>query len=170
MIPDLSRSQQALRALVLLGPLVGMLATGPAGSWPAWWVLVPQLGLAVAAAVAPDSSFPAAAILLAMTWWTVTLRDGLHPMVLVAAPALLLTHLAAMLASYGPGAMPLDGPTLRLWARRGALVLVTVPAVWGAARLLRGEPEQPGIWMIGVAAACAATVVAGVALTAGRED
>ena len=73
-------------------------------------------------------------------------------------------HLAALLASYGPAAMPLDPATLLLWARRGALVLLVVPGAFAATRLLDGEPEQPGIWVLGVAVACAATVVATVAL------
>jgi hypothetical protein len=83
--------------------------------------------------------------------------------------ALVVAHVAALLASYGPPAMPLDPATLRLWVRRGALALVTVPAAWGAAHLLQGEPEQPGIWVLGVVAALAATVAADVALGAGRS-
>ncbi len=39
-------------------------------------------------------------------------------------------------------------------------MLLTVPLVWGLARLLRGDAEQPGIWVVGVAAALAATVAA----------
>ena len=46
----------------------------------------------------------------------------------------------------------------------GALVSLTVPAAWAAARLLRGQPEQPGIWVLGVLAALAATVAATVAV------
>jgi len=61
--------------------------------------------------------------------------------------------------------MPVDAAVVRLWLRRGALVLLTVPAVWGLARLLDDEPEQPGVWLLGVAAAFVATVVATAALT-----
>lgn len=158
------RSQVLLRTVVALGPVVALLATGPAGHWPPWWLVVPVVAGAGLAAAAPDSPLPAGVGLVVLVWWTVSLGDGVPASVLVAAAALLAAHLAALLASYGPAAMPLDPATLRLWARRGALVLLVVPGAFAATRLLDGEPEQPGIWVLGVAAACAATVVATVAL------
>ena len=164
MTPVAAASQLVLRALVLLASAVALLATGPAGHWPPWWVAVPVLGLAVGFAWLPDSPFGAAVFLAVVGWWTVSLPDALEAEVVVAAAALLVAHVAALLASYGPAPMPVDAATLRLWVRRGALVLVTVPAVWGAARLLRGEPGQPGIWLLGVVAALAATVAATLAL------
>lgn len=158
------RSQVLLRTVVALGPVVALLATGPAGHWPPWWLVVPVVAGAGLAAAAPDSPLPAGVGLVVLVWWTVSLGDGVPASVLVAAAALLAAHLAALLASYGPAAMPLDPATLLLWARRGALVLLVVPGAFAATRLLDGEPEQPGIWVLGVAAACAATVVATVAL------
>lgn len=165
-LAGLSRSQLVLRALIVLGPLVGVLAAGPAGHWPPWWVLVVTVGFAGGSAAFPESPFGAGAMLAVLAWWTAGLDDGLHPAVLVAAAALLLTHLAAVLASYGPGEMPVEPALVRLWARRGALALLGVPAVWGLALVLRGEPEQPGIWVVGVASGLVATVAAAVALTA----
>ena len=167
---SLSRSQLVLRALVLLGPVVALACSGFAGSRPSWLVVGLVLVLAACSAGMPDSPFVAATLLTVLLWWMVGLRDGLHPAVLVAGGALVLTHVAAVLASYGPGEMPVDAPVVRLWVRRGALLLLTVPAVWGAAILLRGEPEQPGIWVLGAAAAFAATVVAAVLLTPGRAE
>ncbi|MCB0896648.1 MAG: hypothetical protein KDB43_14980 [Nocardioidaceae bacterium] len=158
------RSQVLLRTVVALGPVVALLATGPAGHWPPWWLVVPVVAGAGLAAAAPDSPLPAGVGLVVLVWWTVSLGDGVPASVLVAAAALLAAHLAALLASYGPAAMPLDPATLLLWARRGALVLLVVPGAFAATRLLDGEPEQPGIWVLGVAVACAATVVATVAL------
>ena len=158
------RSQLVLRALVLLGPVVALLATGPAGHWPPWWLVVPLTVLAAMAAAAPDSPMLAGAGLLVLVWWSVSLGDGVPASVLAAAAALVVAHLAALLASYGPREMPLDRATLLLWVRRGALVLLTVPGAWVAARALHGEPEQPGIWVLGVAAACVATVVGTAAL------
>jgi len=55
------RSQLALRALVLLGPVVALLATGPAGHGPPWWLVGIVTVLAAAAAVAPDSPVGAGA-------------------------------------------------------------------------------------------------------------
>jgi len=158
------RSQLALRALVLLGPVVALLATGPAGHGPPWWLVGIVTVLAAAAAVAPDSPVGAGAGLVVLGWWTLSLRDGMPVSVAVAAVALTVGHLAALLASYGPRAMPLDRPTLLLWARRGALVLLSVPGSWLLARAVRGEPEQPGLWVLALAAACVAILGATVAM------
>jgi hypothetical protein len=165
-LAELSRSQLVLRALIALGPVVAVLAAGPAGQWPPWWMLVATLVLAGGFAAFPESAFGAGAMLIVLAWWAAGLDDGLHPAVLVAAAALLVTHVAAVLTSYGPGEMPVDAPLVWLWVRRGALALLGVPLVWGLALLLDGEPEQPGIWVVGVAAGLAATVAAAVALTA----
>lgn len=166
----LRRSQVLLRALVLAGPIVAVLCSGPAGQWPPWWVVAFVGLLAAISAVAPDSPYAAGALVVAVTWWVVGTHDGLHPMVLVAAGALVAAHVAALLASYGPREMPLDGPTARLWARRAVLVLLTVPPVWGAALLLRGVPEPPAIWPVAVAVALAATVLAALVLAPGRAE
>jgi hypothetical protein len=168
MTPWLSRSQLLLRVPVLLGPMVALLATGPAGNWPPWWVVAGVLALAAAFAARPDSQSGAAAFLAVLVWWVISLGDDLQPEILLAAAALVVAHVAAVLASYGPSAMPLDPAAVRLWARRGLLVLLTVPAAWVAARLLEGEPEQPGIWVLGVVAVLTATVAATVTLTTAR--
>ena len=165
-VAELSRSQLALRALIALGPVVAVLAAGPAGHWPPWWVLVATVVLAGGFAAFPESPFGAAAMLGVLVWWTASLDDGLHPAVLVAAAALVVSHVAAVLTSYGPGAMPVDRELLWLWVRRGALALLGVPVVWALALLLQDEPEQPGVWVVGVASGLVATVAAAVALTA----
>jgi len=167
------RSQVLLRAVVLGGPVLALMATGPAGHWPPWWLILPVVAGAGLAAAAPDSPLLAGVGLVVLVWWTVSLGDGVPASVLLAAAGLVAAHLAALLASYGPPAMPLDAATLRLWARRGALVLLLVPGAFAATRLLDGEPEQPGIWVLGVAAACVATVVATAAIdvrTATQEE
>ena len=167
---ELSRSQLVLRIVVLLGPVVAVLASGPAGHWPPWWVIAMVAGLAGGFAAFPESAVGATAMLAVLVWWVVALDDGLHPTVLVAATALLVAHIAAVIASYGPGDMPVDPALLRLWVVRGALLLATAPLVWGLALLLRGEPEQPGIWVVGVAAGLVVTVAAGVALTSDARE
>lgn len=164
---DLSTSQIVLRALIVTGPVVATLATGPAGHWPPWWMVAAALGLAAGFAVLPESPIGVGTFLVVLGWWTLGLDDALHPAVLVVAVALVVTHVAAQLASYGPAAMPVDAGLIRLWVRRTTVVLLAVPLVWGLARLLRGDAEQPGIWVVGVAAALAATVAAGIALTTG---
>ncbi|WP_028637140.1 hypothetical protein [Nocardioides sp. URHA0032] len=164
------RSQLVLRAIVLLGPVVALLMTGPAGHWPPLWIVLPVAGLGATAAAAPDSPVAAGAGLVVLAWWTISLGDGVPAWVLVAAVALLAGHLAGLLAAYGPRQQPLDRATVLLWVRRGALVALTVPAAWAAVRALHGEPEQPGIWVLGVAAACVATVAATAAVEVRRTD
>ncbi|QWF21073.1 hypothetical protein KM427_19290 [Nocardioides sp. LMS-CY] len=167
---ELSRGQLVLRVVVLLGPVVALLASGPAGHWPPWWVIALVVGLAGGFAAFPESPVGVVAILTVLVWWTAALDDGLHPAVLVAATALLASHVAAVLASYGPGEMPVDPALLRLWAVRGTLLLVAVPLVWGLALLLRGEAEEPGIWVVGVATGLVGTVAAGVVLTSRQQE
>lgn len=159
-----ARSQILQRAVVFLGPVVAVLATGPAGNWPPWWIAGVVVAIAAAAAYDPDSPYGTGAGLVVLGWWAIALEEGLPASILVAAAGLVAAHVAALLASYGPATMPLDAATLRLWLGRTALVLVTVPAAWALAVLLRGEPEQPGIWLLGAAAALVATLVATAAL------
>jgi hypothetical protein len=157
-------SQLVLRALVVLGPVVALLASGPAGHAPPWWLVGTVALLAGASARVPDSPFSTASFMVVLAWWALAIGDGVPGWVLVAAAGLVVGHVAGLLASYGPASMPLDAPTLRSWVERGALVLLTAPVAWVAARALEGEPEQPGIWVLGVAAAAAATVAATAAL------
>jgi hypothetical protein len=166
----MTRSQLVLRTLVLLGPVVAVLASGPAGNWPSWWAVVLVLATAGAASWQPDGPFPACAGLVVLGWWAVAVGDRVPVAVLVAAAALVVGHVAALLASYGPESMPIDTATVLLWVRRGALVLLVVPVAWGLARLLRDQPEQPGVWVLGVAAAFVAMVVATVALPVRADE
>jgi hypothetical protein len=154
----------------VLGPVVAVLATGPAGSWPPWWLVAGVVALAGASAVAADSQMLTGAGLVALAWWTVGLDDDLTGWVVLAAAALVVGHVAALLASYGPATMPVDRSLLLLWTRRGGLVLLVVPAAWAVTRLLQGDPEQPGIWVLGVATALGATLVATVAVTVREPD
>jgi hypothetical protein len=165
-VVELSRSQLVLRAVIVLGPVVAVFSAGPAGQWPPWWVAAGMLGLAGGFAALPESPVGAVVMLAVLGWWAVALDDGLHPAVLVAAAALLVTHIASVLACYGPGEMPVERALVVLWVRRGALLLPGVPLVWGLAVLLRDQPDQPGVWVVGVAAGLVATVVAAVTLTA----
>ena len=169
-LAELSRSQLVLRVLIFLGPVVALLAAGPAGRWPTWWVVTGIVVLAAAFAALPETAVGAGVMLAVLAWWAGALDDGLHPAVLVAATGLLVAHLAATLTGYGPDSMPVDPALVRLWVRRGLLLLLSVPLLWLAARGLDGQPEQPGIWVVGVAAGLAATVAAAVALTAGGTD
>lgn len=162
-------SQVAVRALVVLGPVFALVAAAPAGHRPSWWLVAAVLALSGASAWVPDSPFGVTPFLVVLGWWALGLGEALSGWVLLATAALVVAHLAGVLASYGPATMPLDGAVVRLWCRRGALVLLTVPAAWLMARLLHGEPEQPGIWLLGVAVACVAMIAGSVGLAARGE-
>lgn len=166
----LTAGQAVLRALVLLGPPSALLATGPVGVLPAGWLVALVLVLSVAFAAMPESPFGTAAMLVVVAWWGLAFRDGLHAWAVPAAGALLVAHVAAVLTSYGPGEMPLDRDLALLWARRGLAVLAAAPAVWAVAVVLRGQPEPAGIWVAGLAAAFAATLVASLAFGAGESE
>ena len=164
-------SQLVLRALV--APRPGRRrcsATGPAGTWPPWWVVGAgaraRCGVRGAARVAvrcrrccsPCSSGGPLALDDAAPGGRGRGRRPAGRPRRRGAP------------SYGPAAMPLDaaaaaavGAPRRRWccspSRRPGVL----------ARLLHGEPEQPGIWVLGVAAALVATVAATVALGRRRD-
>jgi hypothetical protein len=163
----LSVSQQVARAWIVLGTLVATLATGPAGHWPPWWVLVAILALAVGFAGLPDSSAGAGTLVAVLCWWTLSLSTGVGPMALVAAAALVSVHVAALLAASGPGSMPIDAGLLRVWVRRGALVLLATPLLLALAAAVGDDPAERDLWVLGVGAALIATVVASVAFTTG---
>lgn len=161
--------QAALRLVVLLGPVVALVSTGLVGPAPAWWLLALVATLSVAFATLPDSPFGTAVMIVVLAWWGLSLRDGLHPEAILAAAGLLAAHLAALVSSYGPGVMPVDRQVLRLWLIRGSLVFVSAPVVWVIAVGLRGQPEPAGIWVGGLTAALAATVVAAVAFGVSQD-
>ncbi|WP_296605214.1 hypothetical protein [Nocardioides sp.] len=161
---DWARSQLVLRALVLVGPVVAVLVSGPAGHGPPWWLVLVVAALSGASGWFADATFAVAPLLVAVGWWAAALGATTSAWLLVAAGALVVAHVAGLLASYGPPTMPVDRAVTRLWVRRGVLVLLTAPVAWAAVLLLDDQPEQPGIWVLGVGVACLATVAATVAL------
>ncbi len=159
--------QLGLRLLVALGPLVAVLATGLVGHPPEGWLLLLTLALALVFAWQPESVLGTAVMVLVLLWWGVSLRDGLHPEALVAAAGLLVSHVAATLASYGPGALPVDPALARRWLVRGVLVFLAAPATWLVATGLRGPSEVAGVWVVGLVGAVAAVSLAGLAFNVG---
>lgn len=166
----LSRGQVVLRVLVLLGPVVAVLAAGLAGDGPPWWYAGVVIVLALGWAAAPEAQVGVGVNLAVLAWWAIGPDDGLRPAVLVAAAALLVAHVAALLTSYGPSAMPVDAALVRRWLGRGLVALAAAPVVWALARLLRDAPVQPRLWVLGVVAALLTTVVASLSLGGDRPE
>ncbi len=156
-----SRGQAALRCLVLLGPVVALLLTGPAGAWPPVWLAVLVALLAGGHAAYPESPAGTAATLLVLAWWGLGLRDGLQPAAVPAATALLLAHVAALVAAYGPVELVLGAPLLRRWGWRTAALLPVAPLGYLALRAVSGT-EPPYVWLLGVTTAFGAVLAGSV--------
>ncbi len=165
-----SAGQWAVRLPILLGPVAAVLATGGAGNWPAPWLVVVVALLAAYFASSPESSVGTGVLCLVVAWWGVGLRDGLSVWALPAAAALLVAHLAALVASYGPDAAPIPGVLARRWAWRGLCVLYPAPLVLFLVVGLRDQPPPPGIWLAGLAAALLAIAGGGVAFSLVRGE
>ena len=82
---------------------------------------------------------------------------------LLAAAAMLAAHLAALVASYGPDALPVSAHVVRLWLWRGLGVALVAPLVWLAALAVREVPGSGTVWLLGLAVALSVTVVAAAA-------
>ena len=139
----LTPGQAVLRVLILLGPLLALLASGIAGERPPGWLVALVLALALGFAAMPDSPLGTAAMLVVVAWSGLTFRDGLPPEAVLAASGLLVAHVAAVLASYGPGDLPLDRHLARLWAVRGLAVLARADL-----------PLEPRSWPNGLRETC----------------
>ncbi|MFC4784079.1 hypothetical protein ACT8ZV_06370 [Nocardioides sp. MAHUQ-72] len=165
MIRAWPRSQWLLRAVVATGPLVALLATAPAGAPPYAWLVVLVAGLSVAHARSPESPFGTGALGAVVIWWGVALHDGVPGWALVAAAALLASHVAALLASYGPETMAVDPATARLWLRRAAAAFLLAPLALVLTVGVGQRPGTPVVWVVGMAVALAVGVVATLAVT-----
>ena len=164
-----TRGQWALRAVVVLGALTALLASGPAGAPPPQPLVLVVTGLALAHARSPESAAGVVSLGLVVCWWAAAV-DVLHPAVLLAAAGLLAAHVAALVAAYGPDQLGVDPLVLRRWLLRAGLVLLPAPGLYGAAVVLRDRPEVPGAWLIGLGAAVAATVLATWVVAAEEES
>jgi hypothetical protein len=167
--PRWTPGQWALRATMVVGVLVALLTTGIVGTWPRWWLVLLVTGLAIGWALIPEAPMGTVAMAVVLAWWGIGLRDGLHPAALAAAAGLLAAHLAGIVAAYGPDRMAVDAATVRLWVRRGLLVLPLAPVAWLVGTLVRNQPEPEGMWLAGLAAALASCLAASLALTLGQD-
>jgi hypothetical protein len=161
-------AQWVVRAVMVGGLLLGCFSTGLLGEWPAWWFTVLVVGLSLAYASAPEHTFGTLAMVLSACWWGIAFHDDPSPVALVAALGLLASHLAGVVAAYGPGRMAVDGPTVLLWTRRGALLLVLSAASLATALLVTDQPEPATIWFVGVVLAALATGGLAVVMARGQ--
>ena len=153
-----------LRAVVLLGPVVALLSTGPAGRWPSWWLVALTLALAGGFAAMPESALGTSVFWVVVVWWGFAIEQ-VPPEVVLAGTALLAAHLAALVLAYGPLQLPVDRGVLGLWAGRGMPLGLAVPVVWVLATAIEDRPAPPGIWLAGLAAGVVVCAVAAAAVS-----
>lgn len=159
--------QWVLRLVVLAGPLLAASAVGLYGDAPGWPLLALVAALGAAFALYPESPAGTATyVLVLVSWWDGT-GEVVHASALLAVAALLASHVAALLAAYGPDDLPLDRELTLMWLVRGAAVFLAAPAVWLLADGLRGQVEPTGVWVAGVVAVIAAVLFA---IVAGRDQ
>jgi hypothetical protein len=164
-----TRARLLLRAVVLVAPVLALVAARP-GDAPHRWFVALTLALAVGFAAMPESAFGTACLGLVVVWWALAAVGGVPVGAMPAALLLLAAHIAAVLLSYGPPALPIGARLLLTWLRRGAAVAVAVPLVWLVAVLVDGQPEPPGIWVAGLGCAIVVCVVAATAVATNHQE
>ena len=107
-VAGLSAGQWAARAAVAAMPLAALLClAGADDAAPLWLVVVVAITSVYWAAV-PESAVGAPILAVVTVCWGLRTGADVDPLVLPAAGALLVAHVAAVVASYGPATMRLD--------------------------------------------------------------
>jgi len=167
---EMTPSQWLVRTLVVLAAPGALLFARPAGGTPSVVFFVLVLGLSLGAAAVTDSPFGLVALAAAVLWWGAKVPEPLSPWLLAAAAAICTGHIAGVLADHGP--LTLDvGPELgRRWLVRGVLVFTLAPLSWLVVRVVDDAPEQPRVWVAGLAACLVAVLAAALAFRFSPED
>jgi hypothetical protein len=158
-----TRGQWGLRALMVLGPLVAIFARWGSLGAPRPWLVGLVLMLAVGWALAPESVVGAVTLLVVGFSWASSEVTEVPWMALAAALGMLVAHLAALVASYGPRRLPVAPSVARLWAIRGAVVFAAAPLVWLLTTAVRDLPGSGTVWVAGLVVALSVVLVAAVA-------
>ncbi len=127
-----TRPRLVLRAVVLVAPVLALLAARPT-DLPHGWFVALTLVLSVGFAWMPESALGTICLGLVVFWWALAAADGVPLGAIPAALLLLAAHLASVLLSYGPPALPVGTALLGRWLRRGV-----VRGRRGSARLAGG--------------------------------
>lgn len=168
MIREWTRGQWALRATAATGPVVALLATAPAGAPPPAWLVVLVLGLALVHGRAPESPFGVGAMGAVVLWWAIALDGGVEAWSLLAVVGLLASHVAGIVAAYGPDRLGVDPATAWLWGRRALAVLVPSPLLLVAAGWAPGHGGARSMWVAGLAVVLLGSLAGMAVLT--REE
>jgi hypothetical protein len=157
-----ARSVWVVRAVGLLGLMVGLLAGIPEGDTPPLAVVAVVLLGGVLAALRPDHLGVSTTMGVVLVWWAIELHTQVPAGTLVAAAGLVTAHVAGTLLSYGPRFMPIPAELATLWAVRGFLVWLAAPVVWFVARVYADHATPTSYWLAGLTMALIGAVVAAV--------
>jgi hypothetical protein len=115
--------------------------------------LVPIVGAALllCAVVLPDSLAAMVFVLVVTLGWLMRAPGAPSWSLVLTAVALVVVHLAAAFAGQLPSYVRVHRAALRRWWLPGAIAVLLVPAVAGAAALVRGA-DLPGSLVVTVAA------------------
>ncbi|MGZ4448933.1 MAG: hypothetical protein ACXVWZ_10255 [Nocardioides sp.] len=163
--------QVALRATMVLAPVLALQAGALAGTPPRLWLTLLVAALGLAWTRLPDAAFGTVALGVVVLWWAA--GPGRHapgPALLLAAALLVAAHVAGLLAAYGPSTLGVDRGLLRLWVGRAALALLLAPVALGVTLLAAPGRGGPGVWMAGLAVAFLALSLAGAAFAADESE
>ena len=164
-----TRGQYVVRGLVLVLPQVAIWLTRTSGVSPDPKLVLVVLGLSVYAALAPEAAASVVLLGVVVAWWGLAFRDLTHPAMMLAAAALLGTHVCLTLGAYGPASLPVDRALVLLWLRRALLVYLPVPLLYWVALRIQDEPAPPGMWVIGMLSVLVAAVGATMLYPQGAE-
>ncbi len=169
MIRGVPPSVWALRAVVALGPLVALLAAVPQGQVPSLWLVGLVAVGSVGFAFVPEYALGTLVMLVVLLWWARSLGTTVPATAMLAAAALLASHVAAMLLGYGPPTMGVRRDLVLLWALRAAAVWVAAPVIWFVAGVYDGHASPTLFWLAGLATALVGAVVAAVVVPTQNE-
>jgi hypothetical protein len=162
MIRDLTPYRTALVVVIVLGPVIALLAAVPQGYTPPIWLVLLVIAASLGFAFAPELQTGSLVMVLVIAWWAIKVDHDLPISVIGAAAALLASHLAAMLAGYGPRDLPFDADLVRLWVRRGVLIWLVSPLTWLVTNAYDGQSAPSSIWVAGLAAVLGVAIAAGL--------
>lgn len=154
--PGWTRGTWVLRLSLLVLPVAALLVALPVR--PHAWVLILVVAGSLRWALLPDDLVGALVLLLVAGWWAL---HGATDWRLGAVGLLLfLAHVAATLASYGPGTSGPSPALVRLWGRRVLLSLAPLVAALAAVRLLDPGLAPPWLWSGALATTAVLVLVA----------
>lgn len=167
-VPRVSRGVWRLRAAVVLAPWGVVLATLAAGGHDHLALDVVLFVTALATAWRPDAATGVALSLVLVATWTLARPPVTSPWVLLAAAALVVTHVAALLASYGPTTMSPNPDEVRRWAGRAALAWAAGVPLWLLGLLTHHHGAAKPVYLA-VTILLIGCAVAAIALLDGRR-